>query len=524
MSAPSFQYLDAASLVAAAGGDPWQADEEIQSGDPGEISGLADAFRQAGGHLKYADDQFNAAKRQFEASWDREDTVEHPINDDAEVQKVSAALGGQPAALTQIAVALQQIAAALATAQRDSAVTIRDLNADLLDIDDEIGEAMDEMPFRASELIVEAQQVAKTALDQVNSTRGAYVLELQSGEASLMETGYVPAAIDGSDGTPGDTPQEAAAEYDRSGQRAKDEETVANARRLHPHGHLHWSLDEIAADRRLDDYTSVTDPVNGAERYGDAAEQEEAARLAGSRLADFNMVHSVGPVPRDTVLGGDMRDRARGRLLLQRQLQDAQLPWSPRPMSADDATRKINAMEVQDRAAALTKLHEVLENGCGLSPEAAQAMVEGISRGVMPQEYLDAADGVSKVFGAGEGAVNKFAEVLPRGAGGSPLGAFTDADIQALGKLGQRLGTVGSVVTLGVGAYDVLVNDKSLLEVGAKAGGSAAGIWLGIKGGGLVGGAIAGPPGAFFGALLVGTAGGFVGDDVAEKALAWMKN
>ncbi|MFA5710813.1 hypothetical protein [Mycolicibacterium sp.] len=518
MSAPSFQYLDAASLVAAAGGDPWQADEEIQSGDPGEISGLADAFRQAGGHLKYADDQFNAAKRQFEESWDREDTVEHPINDAAEVQKVSAALGGQPAALTQIAVALQQIAAALATAQRDSAATIRDLNADLLDIDAEIGEALDEMPFRASELIAEAKQVTKTALGQVNDTRGAYVLELQAGETSLMETGYVPAAIDGSDGTPGDTPQEAAAEYDRSGQRAKDEETVANARRLHPHGHLHWSLDEIAADRRLDDYTSVTDPANGAERYGDAAEQEEAARLAGSRLADFNMVHSVGPVPRDTVLGGDMRDRARGRLLLQRQLQDAQLPWSPRPMSADDATRKINAMEVQDRAAALTKLHEVLQNGCGLSPEAAQAMVDGISRGVMPQEYLDAADGVSKVFGAGKIGVQEFADLLPR----EGKNAFTEADVRTLNDLGRRFGRVSSALTLGVGIYDVFVNDRSPVEVVAETGGAMAGASALAPYGASVG-AVAGPPGAFVGALVFGTAGAFGGQLAVEKTIEWIK-
>ncbi len=521
MSAPSFQWLDAALLVAAAGGDPWQADEEIQSGDPGEISGLADAFRQAGGHLKDADDQFNAAKRQFEESWDREDTVEHPINDAAEVQKVSAALGGQPAALTQIAVALQQIAAALATAQRDSAATIRDLNADLLDIDDEIGEAMDNQPLKVPGLIVEAQDLTKTGLGQVNSSRGAYVLELQSGEASLMETGYVPAAIDGSDGTPGDTPQEAAAEYDRSGQRAKDEETVANARRLHPHGHLHWSLDEVAADRRLDDYTSVTDPANGAERYGDAGEQEEAARLAGSRLADFNMVHSVGPVPRDTVLGGDMRDRARGRLLLQRQLQDAQLPWSQRPMSADDATRKINAMEVQDRAAALTKLHEVLRKGCGLSPEAAQAMVDGISRGVMPQEYLDAANGASKVFGGGKGGVESFAELLPQGRHWEPGVAFSQADIAALGDLSKRMGRVNSALTMGVGLYDIFVNDRSPVEVAAEAGGAVVGTWGGVKSGALVGGAVAGPPGAFVGALVLGTAGGFAGGEFGGKVVEW---
>lgn len=522
MSKPNLRWLDTATLVAAAGGDPWEADRELQEGDPGEISGLADAFRQASGHLKDADEQFNIAKRQFEESWDREDTVEHPINDAAEVQKVSAALGGQPDALAKIAVALQQTAAALATAQRDSAATIRDLNADLHDIDGEIGAVVNELPFRASELIGEAQQLTKAALLQVDYTRGAYIVTLQGAETEMMETGYVPAAIDGSDGTPGDTPQEAAAEYERSGQLAKDLETVANARRLNPHGHLHWTMGQIAADRRLDDYQSVTDPADGAARYGDAREQEEAARLAGSRLADFNLVHSTGPAPRDTVMGGDMRDRARARLTLQRQLQDGQLPWSPLDMSADDATRLMNDMEVRDRANALTKLYQQLQD-CGVSPDGARAMVDGISRGAMPQEYLDAANAASKVFGAGKEATLSYADGLPLGRHWGPGVAFSEADIRALENLGRRMGYVGSALTLGVGLYDVFANDQSLLEVTAKGGGAIGGGLAGAKFGGAVGGLAAGPPGAFTGALIFGTAGAFGGEATVEKVLEWVK-
>ncbi|WP_197378353.1 putative alpha/beta hydrolase [Mycolicibacterium mengxianglii] len=74
MSMPTLRHLSAASLAAAAGGDPWQVDDEIQAGDPGEISGLAEAFHQAGGHLKDAGDHFNIAKKQFWDSWDRKDT------------------------------------------------------------------------------------------------------------------------------------------------------------------------------------------------------------------------------------------------------------------------------------------------------------------------------------------------------------------------------------------------------------------------------------------------------------------
>ncbi|CAN5617240.1 hypothetical protein BH10ACT9_BH10ACT9_56910 [soil metagenome] len=497
--------------------------DELQAGDPGEISGLADAFHEAGSHLKDADDQFNAAKKHFSDSWDREDTVEHPINDSAEVQRVSAALGGQPDELAKIAVTLQQTAAALATAQRDSAAQIADLNADLHDIDNEIGVAMQEMPYRASELIGEAQQLTKAVLDNIQSIRGAYVSQLQTAETALMESGYVPGAIDESDGMPGDTPQEAVDQYVTSGQLDKDRETVANAPGGEGnHGHLGWSLDEIAADRRLDDYSSVTDPGNGAARYDGPQEQEEAARLAGSRLADFNLVNSTGPVAKDPVLGGDMRDRAQARLTLQRQLQDGQLPWSKGLMSADDATRLMNGMEVQDRVTALSRLQEQLQLG-GMTPDGAAAVVDGISRGVMPQEYLDAAGAVSNVFGSGERAVDEFTARLPQGRHWDPGVAFSPADIEFLTKFGGRLGAVGNAVEFGTGLYDVFVKGGSPVDVLVKAGGGMAGAWALAPAGGYVGGAMGGPPGAFIGALLFGTAGAFGGQELAEGALEWVK-
>ncbi|WP_099023668.1 putative alpha/beta hydrolase [Mycolicibacterium palauense] len=526
MTAPTFRWFTAASLAAAAGGDPWQVDDELQAGDPGEISGLADAFHEAGSHLKDADDQFNAAKDQFTASWDREDTVEHPINDAAEVKRVSAALGGQPDELAKIAVSLQQIAAALATAQRDSAAQITDLNADLHDIDNEITQVMQELPYRASELIGEAQQLTKAVLDNIEYIRGAYITQLQSGETAMMESGYVPDAVDESDGTPGDSPQEAADQYAKSGQLAKDRATVEEAVRRHGGGrigHLHWEMDEIAAARRLDDYAIVTDPANGAARYGDAHEQDEAARLAGSRLGDFNLASSTGPVAKDPVLGGDMRDRARQRLLMQRQLQDAQLPWSPTPMSADDATRKMNQLEVQDRARTLTRLHEQLQD-CGMSPSGAAAVVDGISQGVMPQEYLDAAAAAGTVFDNGKDAVDAFSDRLPQGRHWKPGIAFTEADIEALSKLGGRLGAVGSALEFGVGVYDIAVNDASPVDVIAKAGGGFAGAVALGQFGAWGGGAVAGPPGAFVGGLVFGTAGAFGGEKAAERIVDWIRN
>ncbi|CAN5469475.1 hypothetical protein BH11ACT7_BH11ACT7_06240 [soil metagenome] len=378
-------------------------------------------------------------------------------------------------------------------------------------------------PYRASELIGEAQQLTKAVLDNIQSIRGAYVRQLQSAETGLMESGYVPGAIDESDGLPGDTPQEAVDQYKKSGQLDKDRDTVANAPAgVGNHGHLGWSWEEISADRRLDDYTSVTDPVDGAARYGSPQAQEEAARLAGSRLADFNLVNSTGPVAKDPVLGGDMRDRAQARLTLQRQLQDGQLPWSKGLMSADDATRLMNEMEVQDRAISLSRLQEQLQLG-GMTPAGAAAVADGISRGIMPQEYLDAAGAVGTVFGSGKDAVREFTERLPTGRHWQPGIAFTEADIAALSKFGGHLGMVGSAIDLGTGVYDVVYNDASPVDVAVKTGGGMAGAWALAPAGGYAGGALGGPPGAFVGALLFGTAGAFGGQELAEGALDWVK-
>jgi hypothetical protein len=227
-------------------------------------------------------------------------------------------------------------------------------------------------------------------------------------------------------------------------------------------------------------------------------------------------------VAKDPVLGGNMRDRAQARLTLQRQLQDGQLPWSKGLMSADDATRLMNGMEVRDRMTALSRLQEQLQLG-GMTPAGASAVVDGISKGVMPQEYLDAAGAVGNVFGSGKDAAGEFVDRLPTGRHWQPGIAFTEADIAALSKFGGRLGAVGSAIDLGTGIYDVFVNDASLVDVAVKAGGGMAGAWALAPAGGYVGGVVGGPPGAFVGALLFGTAGALGGQELAEGALEWVK-
>ena len=94
-------------------------------------------------------------------------------------------------------------------------------------------------------------------------------------------------------------------------------------------------------------------PEKGAARFGDARAREEAGWLAGKRLDDWNVANSTGPVAKDPILGGDMRDRANSDSRCSVSCRPASWGFSPLPMSADDATRMLDGLEVQDQTAAL---------------------------------------------------------------------------------------------------------------------------------------------------------------------------
>ncbi|TGD89007.1 hypothetical protein BayCH28_06390 [Mycolicibacterium sp. CH28] len=522
MTVPTFVHFTAAELAGGAGGDPWKIDDELQAGDPGAIDQLAQAFHQAGVSTKDADDQFNAAKITFEESWNRHEGAQHPINDAAEVQRLSAILKGHPEELGKIAVDLEQAAAALAVAQRESASEINGLNAYLHAVDDKISAEGPEAPWLIPGLHAEAVDGTRIALGNVENIQGAYSDQLRGAETAMMASGYVPDALDAVDGTPGDSPRESADQYEQSGQRERDQAVVDKARREHPNGELGWGLDEKAAARRLADCTAVTDPEHGVARYGDAHAKEEAARLAGERLADFNMATSTGPVVKDPVLGGDARDRAKARLLMQRQLEDAQLPWSQIPMRPDDATKLMDKLEIQDRAAALTRLQEQLRD-CGVSPEAASQVAESVAHGVVPQQYIDAANAASKAFDGGKDGVKAFAEALPVDEPWGPKGwVFTESDVKSFMKLSKHLGHVGSALEFGTGVYEWLGEGKNPVEILAKAGGGMAGAWaLGEPAAG-IGFAVGGPPGAFVFGLAGATVGGFLGEAVVDDVIDFL--
>lgn len=195
---PSFVYLDIGELIAAAGGDPWALEVQLHSGDAGAINSLAEAFHTAGRHVKAADDEFARAREQFKTAYTREHGSQHPINDSAEVQRLSAQLAAHPEALSTIAVNLEQTAAALATAQRDACAEINELNAALHEIDDELATAA--VPLLVMNLLKEADDQTKVSLDILKKIQGTYALQLHTAETAMQQSGYAADAIDAADG------------------------------------------------------------------------------------------------------------------------------------------------------------------------------------------------------------------------------------------------------------------------------------------------------------------------------------
>lgn len=207
-------YIGIAALIAEAGGDPWAINQSLQAGRPAQISDLAEAFHTAGRCTTESSTAFNEARRRFEASWNRENG-ENPINDSAEVQRVTKSLGAQSLQLPRIGVDLENIAAALAEAQRTGAVLISTLEGQLQQLDNVIGQAVEMakgVDLSAADrsaldvLIAHREQEAvddtKSALGQLQSVRDGYSDCLQKSLATLHTDGYEPAAIQALDGAP----------------------------------------------------------------------------------------------------------------------------------------------------------------------------------------------------------------------------------------------------------------------------------------------------------------------------------
>lgn len=209
-----FLRISVPHLVTAAGGDPWAVNTSLQAGRPAQIGALAQAFYTAGRCTMEASSAFEEARRRFEAAWNRERGA-HPINDCAEVQRVTKDLGWQSLQIPRIGVDLENIAAALAEAQRTGAASIATLEAHLHQVDDGLDEALaletDEtlsatdrsaLDTLISALERNAIENTESILNHLQAVRNGYSDLLITSLTTLRVDGYDPTAIQNVDAPP----------------------------------------------------------------------------------------------------------------------------------------------------------------------------------------------------------------------------------------------------------------------------------------------------------------------------------
>ena len=204
-------YIDIDALIAEAGGDPWAINRSLQAGDPLQISNLAEAFREAGRCTAEADHAFEQARNRFDAAWNHQ-TGDHPINDSAEVQRVTQSLGAQSLQLPKIGVDLENIAATLAEAQKAAAGQIANLDSQLQELSNLLCQAaamLQDKSLSAADVDAlhafirtcesDALRDTKAALAQLQSIRNSYSGCLQKSLDSLHTDGYDAAPLHGLD-------------------------------------------------------------------------------------------------------------------------------------------------------------------------------------------------------------------------------------------------------------------------------------------------------------------------------------
>ncbi|OBG98608.1 hypothetical protein A5697_15865 [Mycobacterium sp. E3251] len=202
----TLNHLSEPELIASGGGDPWAINQTVQAGRPFQISRLAEAFYAAGRHTAEADHAFQIAQKRFGESWNHQNG-DNPINDSAEVQRLTKSLGAQSEQLPKIGADLENIAAALADAQKQGAAEIANLDRQLQFLDKLYGAAQADLrdpslpPKEVAKLhmIMDAAHAdavddVRDAVKQMHSIRNAYSDTLHKALGSLHTEGYDPPA------------------------------------------------------------------------------------------------------------------------------------------------------------------------------------------------------------------------------------------------------------------------------------------------------------------------------------------
>jgi len=463
---PSLTHISIGALIGEAGGDPWQVDQTLQDGDPGAIADLGRAFYNAGACTAETYAEFEQAQARFRASWSRENG-EHPINDSAEVTRATTRLMVQRDQLPAIGAGLSTIAAELAEAQRFSGLQVDNLDTQLHYIDALIDQALAH-DQDISALEDDAVTVTTNVLHQVQDLRDNYGTKLQAALTELRtEHGYDPAPIEDADGD-GELGAEQrgreSTHYYDANQRAKDEALVDGSGPMTP--------EKADAAARLRDFATATDP----------AADTDARRLAGERLDDFRMANFVGPLPRDPVLGGDARTRARGRLDLQRQLQQGGL-YGLAPMTPDQATQQLDDGEQFARVTTVKQAMFAL---------TSQGMSEAGAKLTLSEFIHGASDFVGNAGSPIKG-IETYADGIPEGRHARLTDLLSPEDAKVLLPLAKHAGTAGDLLQFGVAVYDAAHGgDNRYEEFGSASGGIFGGMAAGW-GAAAVAGSFTGP-------------------------------
>ncbi len=210
--AMELHHISVELLIAEAGGDPWSIDASLQTGRPGVIADLAQAFYAGGRCTQDASAAFDQARRRFEAAWNGA-PGDHPINASAEVHRVAMDLGRQSDQIPKIGVDLENVAAALAIAQRDSTTSINTLEGQLESIDQQLGRALSmeddrtltDADHSALDALISALEGGaientQSALHVLHKIRAEYERSLDHSLTTLRTEGYNPTAIQDAEG------------------------------------------------------------------------------------------------------------------------------------------------------------------------------------------------------------------------------------------------------------------------------------------------------------------------------------
>jgi hypothetical protein len=202
MSPPGLLNLSIGELIAMAGADPWELQQQLLDGRPDQIDDLASEFHKAAGHVGEGDGVFATARAHFSEAY-RGANDSDTINESRVVQQARTDFALSAEKLATIARDLEEIASGLADAQNTSRAPIYALDATLRDLDAAAGASELTLTDLLDIKTAASQAIASTA-QQVKNGIDAYETLLNARVADIEANGWRP-AVDLDDAAPAAT-------------------------------------------------------------------------------------------------------------------------------------------------------------------------------------------------------------------------------------------------------------------------------------------------------------------------------